>query len=97
MEIIGNFFDALAYVISIVLNLYFWIVIISALLSWVRPDPYNPIVRFLYAVTEPVYRRIRSLMPFIVISGFDLSPIVVIIVIQFLQIFLVNTLRSLAV
>ncbi len=97
MEILGNFFDATAYVVSIVLNMYFWVVIISALLSWVRPDPYNPIVRFLYAVTEPVYRRIRRMMPFIVVSGFDLSPIVVIIVIQFLQIFLVNTLRSLAV
>lgn len=89
MEILGLFFRALARLLDTVLTLYFWVVVVSALLSWVRPDPYNPIVRFLHAVTEPVYARVRRLMPFLFLGGIDLSPIVVILAIQFLQWFLV--------
>ncbi len=95
MDIIGFFFVALARVLNIVLSLYFWIVIIAALLSWVRPDPYNPIVRFLRAMTDPVFYRIRRWMPFLMIGGFDLTPIVVLLAIQFLQWFLVPTLMRL--
>ncbi|MDQ7835920.1 MAG: YggT family protein [Humidesulfovibrio sp.] len=69
---------------STLLNLYMWVVIISALLSWVNPDPYNPIVRFLRGITDPVYARIRRLMPFVVIGGMDLSPVVVIVAVQIL-------------
>ena len=57
-----------------------------------RPDPYNPIVRFLHAVTEPVYYRLRRWMPFLILGGFDLSPIVVILIIQFLKMFVVQSL-----
>jgi len=92
MEILNLFFKALASVLNIALTLYFWIVIVSALLTWVRPDPYNPIVRFLYAVTEPVYYRLRRWFPFLVVGGFDLSPIVLLLAIQFLQMFLVGAL-----
>ena len=92
MQIVGLFFRAVALVLDTVLMLYFWVVIISALLTWVRPDPYNPIVRFLYAITEPVYYRIRRLAPFLVVGGFDLTPIVVILAIQFLRSFLVPAL-----
>ena len=67
---------------STLLTLYMWVVIISALLSWVNPDPYNPIVRFLRNVTDPVYMRIRRWFPFVVIGGFDLSPVVVIVAVQ---------------
>ena len=92
MEIIALFFRSLAYVLNVVLELYFWIVIISALLTWVRPDPYNPIVRFLAAVTEPVFRMVRRWLPFLVIGGFDLTPIVILLGIQFLKMFLVGSL-----
>ncbi len=92
MQIVGLFFRAVAHILDTVLMLYFWVVIISALLSWVRPDPYNPIVRFLMAVTEPVYYRIRRFAPFLVIGGFDLTPIVVLLAIQFLRSFLVPAL-----
>jgi len=92
MDILTLFFRSVASVLNIVLELYFWIVIISALLSWVRPDPYNPIVRFLSAVTEPVYYRVRRWFPFLVISGFDLTPIVILLAIQFLKMFLVGAL-----
>ncbi|KHK04260.1 Integral membrane protein YggT, involved in response to extracytoplasmic stress (osmotic shock) [Desulfovibrio sp. DV] len=95
MDIIGYFFVALARVLDIVFSLYFWVILISALLSWVRPDPYNPVVRFLRAVTDPVFYRVRRWFPFLTIGGIDLSPIVVILALQFLQWFLVPTLMRL--
>ncbi|MDP3428193.1 MAG: YggT family protein [Humidesulfovibrio sp.] len=75
----------LVQLVSTLLNLYMWVVIISALLSWVNPDPYNPIVRFLRNITDPVYAKIRRLMPFVVVGGMDLSPVVVIMAIQILS------------
>ena len=95
MDIIGYFFVALARVLDMVLSLYFWIILVAALLSWVRPDPYNPVVRFLRAVTDPVFYRVRRWLPFLSIGGVDLSPIVVILGLQFLQWFLVPTLMRL--
>jgi YggT family protein len=92
----GNLVYALAYVLKSALSIYFYIVIASAILSWVNPDPYNPIVRFLRGLTEPVYTRLRRLMPFLVVGGIDLTPIVVILLIQFLQIGLVGNLMTLA-
>jgi YggT family protein len=70
---------------STLLTLYMWVVIVSALLSWVNPDPYNPIVRFLRNATEPLYARIRRWLPFVVIGGFDLSPILIIAAVQILS------------
>lgn len=87
---------AIATVLGIVLNAYFWIVIISALLSWVNPDPYNPIVRFLRGVTEPVFYKIRSIFPFAVVGGFDLSPLVVLLTIKVLEMVVVGNLMRLA-
>ncbi len=95
MDIIGYFFVALARVLDIALTLYFWVIVIAALLSWVRPDPYNPVVRFLRAATDPVFYRVRRWLPFLTVGGFDLSPIVVILAVQFLQWFLVPTLLRL--
>ncbi len=97
MFIIANLLKALAFVLDSVLTIYFWIVIISAILSWVRPDPYNPIVRFIYSLTEPVFYKIRKWIPFVYIGGLDLSPIVVLLVIQFLKIFLVQSLYQLSI
>ncbi|MDK2956382.1 MAG: YggT family protein [Desulfovibrionales bacterium] len=92
----GRLILAIAQILDWLLSAYMWIVIISALLSWVRPDPYNPIVRFLYAVTEPVLYRIRRLLPFVVAGGFDLSPIVVILVVMALKTVVVGNLYDLA-
>ena len=92
MEIIGNFFSAVAFLVNTVLKLYYWVIIVAALLSWVRPDPYNPIVRFLRAVTDPVFYRVRRWLPFLVIGGIDLTPIVVLLAVEFLRMFLVPTL-----
>ena len=95
MMILGNFLTAAAVVLDTVLNIYFWIVIGSAILSWVNPDPQNPIVRFLRGATEPVYHRIRRILP-INMSGIDFTPLLVLLAIKFLQVFLVNTLFQLA-
>ncbi len=94
MFVISNFIKALAYILDMVLRIYFWIIIIRAIISWVNPDPYNPIVRFLYQITEPVLRPIRRIIP--PLGGIDISPLIVILVIYFLQIFLVPTLLQLA-
>lgn len=70
--------NALASVINMVCQIYFYIVVARALISWVNPDPYNPIVRFLHNVTDPVLDRIRRLLP-VSFGGFDLSPIILLI------------------
>ncbi len=95
MFIIGNFLSATAQILKIVLELYMWIIIIRALLSWVNPDPYNPIVQFLNRFTEPVLSRVRQLIPMSGV-GIDFSPIIVILAIIFLQSFLVNSIGMLA-
>ena len=73
-----------------ILTVYFWIVIIAALMTWVEPNPYNPIVRFLYSVTEPVFDWIREHIP-VFFGGIDFSPMIVIFVIVFLQQYLIPT------
>ena len=95
MFVAGNLLLALANLLHLLLQAYFWIIIARAVLSWVSPDPFNPIVRFLYRVTEPVLRPIRHRLPTLAI-GIDLSPMVVILAIFFLDSFLISTLRDLA-
>jgi len=88
--------EALASVLNSLLEIYFWIVLISALLSWVSPDPRNPIVRFLYSVTEPVLYWMRRRLPFLIVGNFDLSPLVLMFGIRFVQRVLVASLYELA-
>ena len=95
MYFIGYFLMAVAKVIDYVLFFYMWIIIARAVLSWVNPDPYNPIVRFIYNVTEPVMYRVRSKIP-VSFGGIDFSPVLVILAIYFLQIFVVNSLGRFA-
>lgn len=94
MFVLANLLNAVAYILKIVLNIYMWIIIGRALISWVNPDPYNPIVRFLYKATEPLLYRVRRVLP--VMGGLDLSPLVVLLAIMFLQNFLVVSLFDLA-
>ena len=91
MYIFGYFFMAIAKVLDIALLFYMWVVIARAVLSWVSPDPYNPIVRFIHNTTEPVLYRIRSYIP-ISFGGIDFSPIVVFLCIIFLRTFVVQSL-----
>lgn len=94
MFIFGNFVLAVANILDIILSVYMWIVIIVALISWVSPDPHNPIVRFLYSVTEPVFRPIRRLIGFR-LGPIDISPLLVVLAIIFIQRFLVHSLIEL--
>ncbi len=95
MYIVGYFLMAAGKVMDIVLLLFMWIVIARAVLSWVSPDPYNPIVRFIHNITEPVLYPIRSKLP-IHYGGIDFSPIIVFLVIVFLRTFVVNSLIRMA-
>ncbi|MDH4320956.1 MAG: YggT family protein [Desulfobulbaceae bacterium] len=95
MFVIGNFIGALATLIDFVLTAYMWIIIGRALISWVNPDPYNPIVRFLREVTDPVLRRINRFVP-LAAGGIDFSPMLLIAAIIFLRGFLVPTLQRFA-
>lgn len=95
MLVLGNFLYALAVVVDYALTIYLWVVIARAVLSWVSPDPYNPIVRFIHNVTEPVLSRIRRVLP-LNLGGIDISPIIVMMAVIFLQKFLVGSLVGLS-
>ena len=95
MFVLSNFLVAVAKILDIVLSIYMWIIIGRAVISWVNPDPYNPIVRFLNRVTEPVLYPIRRRLP-LHFGGIDFSPIIVILAIIFAQSFLVRTLYQFA-
>ncbi len=89
------FLTALANVLNLVIVVYIWLIIARAVISWVSPDPFNPIVRFLHRVTEPVLRPVRHRLP-TVGMGLDLSPMIVILALYFLKEFLVPVLHRLA-
>mgnify|MGYP000942733508 FL=1 len=85
MFVLANVLIGVGEVLHILLQIYMWIVIIGALLSWVNPDPYNPIVRFLSSATEPVFSWLRRNLPFLRIGGIDFSPVIIIAIIIFLD------------
>ncbi len=91
MFVFGNLFAALAQVVDLVLSVFYWLILIRALVSWVSPDPSNPIVRFLYRATDPLLDRIRRFLPQMPI---DISPIIAFVGIIFLKTFLVETLMG---
>ena len=95
MLVFSNLLIAVATVLDYVLVIFMFITIARAVLSWVSPDPYNPIVRFIHNVTEPVLYQIRKRLP-VMYGGIDFSPIIVILIIIFLRIFVVGSLEGLA-
>ncbi|MDE3224193.1 MAG: YggT family protein [Nitrospirota bacterium] len=95
MFVAGNLLNALATVLDYVLWLYMWVIIARALISWVNPDPWNPIVQFLDRVTEPVLGPIRRRLSWRM--GIDVSPIIAFLIILFLQMAVVQTLKDFAV
>lgn len=95
MYIIGYLLMAVAKVLDVVMNIFLFIVIARAVLSWVSPDPFNPIVRFINNVTEPVLYPIRTRLP-VHFGGIDLSPIVVFLGIIFIRTFVVNSLMQMS-
>jgi YggT family protein len=95
MFVISNLLIAVAKVVDLALTIFMWIVIARAILSWVNPDPYNPIVRFIHNITEPVLYQIRKRIP-LNFGGIDFSPILVLLAVIFLQRFVVASLYELA-
>ena len=89
MFILGNLVISLAYIVNMGLTIFYWMILIRALISWVSPDPFNPLVQFLYRTTDPVLDPIRERLP---PMGIDISPIIAFLIIFFLQKFLVQTL-----
>lgn len=95
MMVISTLLEAIAQILHMVINAYIWVIIIAAVISWVRPDPYNPIVQLLQRVTEPAYTLVRRYIP-AVIGGIDLSPLIIILALQFTDLFVVKMLFSIA-
>jgi len=95
MFVVGNLVLSLAKVLDTFLNIYMVIIVIAALITWVNPDPYNPIVQFLRGVTEPLFAFVRRRLP-LPQMGIDVSPIIVLLALLFLQVFLVSTLYDTA-
>jgi YggT family protein len=95
MFVFSNLLTAIAKVLDVVLVIFMWIVIARAILSWVNPDPYNPIVRFIHNITEPVLNQVRKRIP-LNFGGIDFSPILVLLAVIFLQRFVVQSLYELA-
>jgi YggT family protein len=95
MFILGNFIAAVATILNYLLSALYWLIIIRALLSWVSPDPFNPIVRFINAVTEPMLEPFRRIIPSYKI-GIDLSPIFALVLVWFLKLFLISSLMGIA-
>lgn len=79
--------SSIAIVILGIIKLYYWVIIISAILSWVQPDPYNPIVQMLNRLTQPAYALLRRFVP-TVVGGIDLAPVIIIFILIFLETFL---------
>ncbi len=94
MIILTTFLEAIVQILHILINAYIWVVIIAALLSWVKPDPYNPVVQILYRLTEPVYAFIKRYIP-TSFNGIELAPLVVVIALQFADLFFIKLLTRL--
>lgn len=97
MFVLSNLLNAVASLLSIILTILYWLILIRALLSWVNPDPYNPIVQFLYKSTEPILYPIRKMLPVQLNIGIDISPIIAFLILIFLRSFLVKTLLDISV
>jgi YggT family protein len=95
MNTLTGIIFGLGNILHTLITVYIWVIIIAALISWVRPDPYNPIVQVLYRLTEPAYALVRRFIP-TTFNGLDLSPLIIIIALQVIDVILINLLNGLA-
>lgn len=91
---IGSMLSGLGGIVHSLITLYIWVVIIGALLSWVRPDPYNPLVQIIYRLTQPAHSFIRRHIP-TVFNGLDLAPLILVITLQVIDVILVSIINGL--
>lgn len=95
MFVFANLITTVAGLLGLIINLYIFVIIVAAFISWVNPDPYNGIVRTLRQLTEPVLYRVRKKLPFVMVNGIDLSPIVVLVALHLLNGVVVQSLLQL--
>jgi len=95
MNVLATLLSAIGEILYMVTFLYTWIIIISALITWVKPDPYNPVVQTLYRLTEPVYAKVREYIP-TVFGGIDVTPIIVLLILKFFELFFIKLLMDFA-
>lgn len=93
MFVLGNFLISSAHLVEALITILYWLILIRAIISWVNPDPFNPIVQFLYRATDPVLAPIRKFLP--TLGPFDISPVIAFFILYFLKLFLVSTLVDL--
>jgi len=96
MFVLKTLLEAVAGTLHILISIYIWIIIIQAVISWVRPDPFSPIVQILNKLTLPVYRILRGKIP-TVFGGVDIAPLIIVIALEFLDRFLPVVLFQIAV
>ena len=96
MFILSNFLASAAQVLEVGLTIFYWLLLVRCIISWVNPDPYNTLVQFLYKVTEPVLFPIRKFIPPAWGIGLDISPLIAFLVLLFVKSFLVRTLLDVA-
>ncbi len=96
MFVFGNLFSGIAYILNLLLDIYFWVILARAVLSWIRPDPHNPIVRTIYRLVDPVTYRISKIIP-TRIGMVDVAPFILMLAIIFVQKFVVATLFDMGV
>lgn len=94
MAVFSSLLAALFYVFDSLLSLYFWVIIAAVVMSWINPDPYNPIVRGIRILTEPAFYRIRRWLPFTYVSGIDFSPFILVLGIKFVQVFMARLMAQ---
>ncbi|MBU3911447.1 MAG: YggT family protein [Candidatus Omnitrophica bacterium] len=96
MFVFSNLLAAIASLLNVIFTVMYWLLLIRALVSWVNPDPYNPVVQFLYKTTEPILYPIRKMLPIKMGIGIDISPIIAFLILIFLRSFLVKTLLDIS-
>lgn len=96
MFVFSNLLAAIASLLNVIFTVMYWLLLIRALVSWVNPDPYNPVVQFLYKTTEPILYPIRKMLPINMGIGIDISPIIAFLILIFLRSFLVKTLLDIS-
>ena len=96
MFIVSNFLASIAQVLDIALTVFYWLMLIRCLISWVNPDPYNSLVQFLYKTTEPVLAPLRRMIPMGWGIGIDISPLIAFLLLLLVKSFLVRTLLDVA-
>ena len=97
MFVVANLIEAIAVILGKVLSIYSFVILVAVLISWVSPDPFNPIIRFLRSITEPLFGLIRQRLPFSVVGMLDLSPLIAMLLIQLTQMVVVRSLIDVAI